>query len=282
MKFNDAYTSYRNNMYQINQQLNSSIDGTINISDSNSIDKTILPERELMKTIFENPELTDRYANFIIGEMKKNSPEIHQLEKMAEVLERQRKLYKHQWFMPEIAAFGNADQAFVRNGTIQPVGMPVPPPPDDMTFNGGVSLNIPIFQGGKASAKAKKTLIELDKLNYQKEELYDKLETGIRSSVQKLRTSFLELELSKNAAKAAEDNFKMVQDAYFQGAVNLIQLLDAQNMMTKTKHSANIAYYQYVLDYLLVERYQGKFSFLSPDEEQNDYTKRLQNFLLNK
>jgi hypothetical protein len=53
-------------------------------------------------------------------------------------------------------------------------------------------------------------------------------------------------------------------------------------MMTKTKHSANIAYYQYVLDYLLVERYQGKFSFLSPDEERNDYIKRLQNFLLNK
>jgi len=282
MKFNDAYTSYRNNMFNINQQLNSEINGTLNITDSNSIDKTILPDNELMKSIFENPELTDRYAGFIIEEMKKNSPELHQLEKMAEILDRKNKLYKRQWFMPEIAAFGNADQAFIRNGTIEPVGMPVPPPPDDMTFNGGVSLNIPIFQGGKASAQAKKTIIEMDKLNCQKDELYNKLETGIRTSVQKLRTSYLKLELSKNAAKAAEDNFKMVQDAYFQGAVNLIQLLDAQNMMTKTKHSANIAYYQYVLDYLLVERYQGKFSFLSSDEERNDYKKRLQEFLLNK
>ncbi len=281
MKFNDAYTSYRNSMFNINRQLNIDINATINISDSNNIGQTILPDSSLMKLIFENPRLTDRYASFIIEEMKKNSPEIHQLEKMAEILERKNKLYKRQWFMPEISAVAKAEQAFIRNGTVEPLGMPVPPPPDDMTFSGMVNLSIPIFQGGKASAQAKKTIIEIDKLNDQKDDLYNNLEAGIRKNVQKLRTSYLELELSKNAAKAAEDNFKMVQDAYFQGAVNLIQLLDAQNMMTKTKHSANIAYYQYVLDYLMVERYQGNFSFLNTSEEQEDYIKRLQHFLLN-
>jgi outer membrane protein TolC len=282
MKFNDAYTSYRNSIFNINQILNNDINNSISITDSSSIDETIFIDEDLLKGIFENPVLTDRYASFIIEEMLKNSPEIHQLETMAEMVERKSNLYKKQWFMPELAAFGGADQAFIRNGTIKPVGMPVPPPPDDMTFNYGVSLKIPLFQGGKSSAEAKKALIELDKINYQKEELYSKLQTGIRSNIQKLRTSSLELELSKNAAEAAETNFKMVRDAYFQGAVDLIKLIDAQNVMIRTKHMANISYYQYVLDYLLVERYQGKFNFLSTAEEQKDYINRLQNYLLKK
>lgn len=282
MKFNDAYTSHRTNMYQINQHLNSEINSTINIPDSNNIDETILVNQDLLKRIFENPVLTEKYASFVIEEMNINSPELQQLEAMAGIIERKSKLYKNQWFMPELVAFGGADQAFLREGTIKPVGMPIPPPPDDMTYNLGLSLKIPIFQGGKASAQASKSIIELDKLNYQKEELLNKLETGIRSNVQKLRTSYLKLELSKNAAKAANDNFKMVQDAYFQGAVNLIQLIDAQNVMTRTKYMSNIAYYQYVLDYLIVERYQGEFTFLYSEEERDDYIIRLQSFILNK
>jgi outer membrane protein TolC len=280
MKFNDAYTLFRTNMYQVNQQLNSTIDNSINIPDSNSIDKTILLNQDLLTQIFENPILTEKYASFIIEEMKVNSPEIQQLMAMAKVIERKNALYKRQWYMPEIALVGGADQAFIRDGTIQPPNMPVPPPPDDMTFNLGISLKIPVFQGGKANAEMKKSVIEMDKINYQKEELSNKLETGIRTNVQKLRTSYLELELSKNAADAAERNFKMVQDAYFQGAVNLIQLIDAQNVMVRTKHMSNIAYYQYVLDFIQVQRYQGKFIFLSSEEEQKAYTDKLREFLL--
>jgi outer membrane protein TolC len=282
MKFNDAYTSFRNNMYELNKQLNSPIDMSINIPDSNSIDKAVVLEQDVLNDVFKNPLLTERYASFVIEEMKKNSPEIQQLATMAKIIERKTALYKKKWYMPEIALMAGADQAFIRDGTIQPPNMPVPPPPDDMTFNTGISLKIPIFQGGKSSAETKKSIIEMDKINYQKEDVLNQLETGIRSSVQQLRTSFLELELSKNAARAAESNFKMVQDAYFQGAVNLIQLIDAQNVMIKTKNMANIAYYQYVMDYIQVQRLQGKFIFLASKDEQESYTAGLREYLLKK
>ncbi len=280
IKFNDAYTTFRTNMYQLNQLLNTTIDNSISIPDSNSIDETILLDQDLLAQIFENPVLTEKYASFIVEEMQINSPEIQQLMAMAKIIERKNTLYKHQWYMPELALMGGADQAFIREGTIQPPNMPVPPPPDDMTFNLGINLKIPIFQGGKSSAEMKKSVIEMDKINNQKEELISKLEAGIRSGVQKLRTSYLELELSENAATAAGDNFKTVQDAYFQGAVNLIQLIDAQNVMVKTMHIANIAYYQYVLDFIQVQRYQGQFLFLSPEEDQKAYINKLQNYML--
>ncbi len=282
MQFNDAYTVYRNSMYELNKLLNSKINTTINIVDSTSIDESIVVDTAILKLIFENPSYTERYASFIIEEMKTNSPELQQLEKLVEVIERKSRLYKHQGYMPEVALFGGLDQAFIRDGTIEPEGLPIPPPPDDLTYNVGVSLSIPIFQGGRASAEAKKSQIELDKLNYQKDDLLNILETGILTNVQKLRTSYLELELSKNAAEAAESNFTMVQQAYNQGAVSVTDLIDAQNVMIRAKLMANISYYQYILDYLIVERYQGKYNFLSTSEEREDYLNRLQSFLVEK
>jgi outer membrane protein TolC len=151
-----------------------------------------------------------------------------------------------------------------------------------MTFNYGLSLKIPIFQGGKSSTEAQKSVIEMNRLEIRKEELMDKLEVGIRSGVQKLRTSYLELELSRNAADASQANFKMVQDAYFQGAADLIKLIDAQNVMIRTKQMANISYFQYILDYIVVERYQAKFTFLDSEQQKEEYINRLNNFLLKK
>lgn len=123
-------------------------------------------------------------------------------------------------------------------------------------------------------------MLELDKLDFQRQNTINQFESGIRSNVQKLRTSFLELELSNNAAQAAEGNFNIVQDAYVQGVADLIQLIDAQNVMIKTKYMANIAYYQYVLDYIQIERLQGKFTFLSSEEERKTYINRIQEYLV--
>jgi len=280
MKLNDAYTMYRTNMYQINQLLNNPIDENIKIPDSNSIDKSIVLNQDLLAKIFENPVLTEKYADFIIDEMRINSPEIQQLSKNKEIIEQKSLMYKRQSFIPEAALFAGADQAFVRNGVIVNQQLPVPPPPDDITWNAGIRLSIPIFEGGRKVAERQKSMLELDKLDFQKENIINQLESGIRANVQKLRTSFLELELSNNAAQAAEGNFNIVQDAYVQGVVDLIQLIDAQSVMIKTKYMANIAYYQYVLDYIQIERLQGKFTFLSTEKERKTYINRIQEYLV--
>lgn len=280
MKLNDASALYKSNMYQINQILNKPIDEHIQIPDSSTIDKSIVLNQDLLSNIFKNPALTEKYADFIIDQMKTNAPEIQQLAKNKEIIEKKSLMYKRQSYIPEAALFANADQAFVRNGVITNTQLPIPPPPDDITWNAGIRLSIPIFEGGKKVAERQKSMLELDKLNYQKTDLINQLESGIRSNVQKLRASFLEMELSNNAAQAAKDNFNIVQDAYSQGVADLIQLIDAQNVMIKTKYLANIAYYQYVMDYILIERLQGKFTFLGTESEKQTYTNQIQEYLI--
>lgn len=280
MKLNDASALYKSNMYQINQILNKPIDEHIHIPDSSTIDKSIVLNQDLLSNIFKNPALTEKYADFIIDQMKTNAPEIQQLAKNKEIIEKKSLTYKRQSYIPEAALFANADQAFVRNGVITNTQLPIPPPPDDITWNAGIRLSIPIFEGGKKIAERQKSMLELDKLNFQKTDLINQLESGIRSNVQKLRSSFLEMELSDNAAQAAKDNFNIVQDAYSQGVADLIQLIDAQNVMIKTKYLSNIAYYQYVMDYILIERLQGEFTFLGAESEKQAYTNQIQEYLI--
>lgn len=279
MELNDAEAHYKAAMYQLNQLLNTNISHSIATPDSTTVDQWVVLDEELLSSFFESPKLTRKYADFLIAEMHTWSPELQQLVTAGQIVDRKRAMQIRQLYVPELALFGGADQAFVRDGTISNPQLPVPPPPDDITWNVGLRLSIPVFEGGRKSSEAKRTAIEQDKIAWQKEELLTTLEQGIRSNVQLLKASYRELELSRNAAQAAEDNFGIVQNAYSQGMATVVQLIDAQNVMIKTRHMAMSAYYQYILDYIHTERLQGRFSFLEDEAGRTEYINELLRYL---
>lgn len=276
---NDAQSKYKSAMYQLNELLNAPISSSIATPDSVDLTETIVLNQKVLAWYFNNSNLTEKYADFLIDEMYKYSPELQQLQTASKIVDRQKSMQIRQLFLPEVALIGNADQAFVREGVIANPQLPVPPPPDDITWNLGLRLSIPIFEGGRKKTELQRSEIEQDKIAWQKEDLLNKIEKGIRSNVQLMNASYKELDLSQKAAQAAEDNFRLIQNAYSLGAANVIQLIDAQNVMTRTKHMATNAYHQYILDFIHTERLQGKFSFLDADMERDMYTSRLLNYL---
>ncbi|HKL71230.1 MAG TPA: TolC family protein [Marinilabiliaceae bacterium] len=279
MELNDAEAKYKAAMHQLNQKLNAPINQPIATADVKSTDQLVIIDSELLSSCFENPMLTDKYADFLISRMQTWSPELQQLNTAGLMVDRKKTMHIRQMYIPELALFGGADQAFVRDGTIRNPNLPVPPPPDDIVWNVGLRLSLPISGGGRKRAETKRAVIEQEKLGWQKEELLSMLEQGIRSNVQLLRASYLDLDLSKNAAQAAANNFEVVQDGYSQGVTTLVQLIDAQNAMTKTRLMAENAYYQYLLDYIHTERLQGQFSFLEDEAGQADYINNLMDYL---
>jgi outer membrane protein TolC len=281
MEMNDAQVGYNASMYRLNEILNQPIGNTIATSDSSEIDKTIVPDQNILALYFSNPMLTEKYADFLIAEMRTWSPELQQVLTAGEMVDRKKSMQIRQLFVPEVALFGQADQAFIREGVMPIPGMPIPPPPDDITWYLGVKMSIPLFEGGRKKTEVQRTTIEQEKIAWQKDDLLNNIEKGLRTNVQLLKASYNELELSQQAARAAEDNYKVVQDAYAQGVSNVVQLIDAQNVMIRTKHMATSAYYQYILDYVKTERMQGRFTFLTDEAQQQEYTNRLLNNLNN-
>jgi len=279
MDLNDAEAGYKAAMYRLNELLNQPVGNTIATPDSTDIGETVIHNQQILDSYFNNPNLTEKYAGFLINEMLTHSPELQQLATAGEMIDRQKSMKIRQMYLPEVALIGNADQAFVREGVIRNPQLPVPPPPDDITWNLGLRVSIPIFEGGRKRNEMQRATIEQDKIAWQKDDLLNKLETGIRSNVQFLQASYREMELSENAARAAEDNFYTSQDAYAQGMVNVAQLTDAQSVMIRTRQMALGSRYQYILDYIKTERLQGKFFFLEDESEKAQYTNRLLNYL---
>lgn len=279
MELNDAEAKYKAAMHQLNQKLNAPINQSIATADVKSTDQLVIIDPELLSSFFENPMLTDKYADFLISRMQTWSPELQQLNNAGLMVDRKKAMHIRQMYIPELALFGGADQAFVRDGTIRISNLPVPYPPDDIVWNVGVRLSLPISGGGRKRAESKRAIIEQEKLGWQKDELLSMLEQGIRSNVQLLRASYLDLDLSKNAAQAAADNFEVMQAGYSQGVTTLVQLIDAQNAMTKTRLMAENSYYQYLLDYIHTERLQGQFSFIEDEAGQTDYINNLMDYL---
>jgi outer membrane protein TolC len=282
MDLNDAEAKYRAAMYRLNEMLNLPVGNTFATPDSANIAETVIYNQNLLNFYFSNPKSTEKYADFIIDEMLTQSPELRQLATAGEMIDRQRSMNIRQMYLPQVALTGSADQAFVREGVIRNPQLPVPPPPDDITWNLGLRVSVPLFEGGRKRNEVQRATIEQDKITWQKEDLVNKLETGIRSNVQFLQASYREIELAENAARAAEDNFNTIQDAYAQGMANVAQLTDAQSVMIRTRQMALASRYQYMLDYIKIERLQGRFIFLENESERMQYADRLLNYLTEK
>jgi outer membrane protein len=279
MDLNDAEAGYKAAMYRLNELLNQPVGNTIATPDSADIGETVIHHQQILDSYFNNPKLTEKYANFIIDEMLTHSPELQQLTTAGEMIDRQKSMKIRQMYLPEVALIGNADQAFVREGVIRNPQLPVPPPPDDITWNLGLRVSIPIFEGGRKRNEMQRATIEQDKISWQKDDLLNKLETGIHSNVQFLQASYREMALSENAARAADENFHTIQDAYAQGMANVAQLTDAQSVMIRTRQMALGSRYQYILDYIKTERLQGNYSFLEDESGKKKYVNKLLDYL---
>ncbi len=275
MELNDAEAGYRSAMYRLNELLDKPVGDPVSLPDAADIAETIINHQSVLDALFSRDPLSDQYADFLVEEMMSHAPELQQLSLAGEMIDRQKSMQIRKMYLPEVALIGNADQAFVREGVIRNPQLPVPPPPDDITWNLGLRVSIPLFEGGRKRAEIEKAAIGQEKIAWQRKDLLNKMEAGIRTNVQFLKASYRELELSEAAAKAAGENFQAVQDAYVQGMANAAQVADAQSVMVRTRTMAMGSKYQYLLDYVKTERLQGRFLFLEDDMEKSLYINRL-------
>ena len=271
MAFNDAQAQYKSAMYKLNEVLGMPLSNQISTSSTFTIAQIAMENQEVMELFMSTTSTIDKNAQLIIDQMYLNSPELKVIQNAGYIADRQLSMYQTQQYVPEVALIAGADQAFIREGIIRNPQLPIPPPPDDITWNLGIRLSIPIFNGGRKREEVKKARVEQDKLVLEERDLVNKLSAAVLSNVQFLSASYREVKLAKRAFNAAEANYGMVQDAYLTGVANISQLIDAQTVMIKTKIVSLSAQYQYALDFIKTERLQGRYTFLDDQNEKKRY-----------
>jgi len=214
-----------------------------------------------------------------------NSPEISQLNRAIEAQQRALKSSKRSLYTPTIALQAQVKNTFDRSGAGTDSGDPIPlylpngtwtsfqigSEPKDSNWDIAVNASIPLFRGTSRYADIRKAESTLEQLKLQRDSVSDKIEQQIRSSLHIAGASFAAIELSNGAKIAADKSLDLVKDAYASGALSIIDLIDAQNSALL----AGLAYvntiYDFIIDYMQVQRSIGKFYHFDQDHFDPDH-----------
>ena len=251
------------------------------LTEETALDDTeLVTSFEQIRPYIDSPESFGIFRKFMVEEAFEASPELRQLD--AAILAQQRGLLatKRTFYVPTFGV--QADITGFRNGGAGSTSPQLPIPgfssPNNLNWSIGFSASLPIFQGGALRARRSRAEIELDELRLKRDATRDRVEQRIRSILHDARASFAGIELSRDAAEAAHRNLDLVQDAYSEGVVDILRLLDAQNQSLVADLVAANAVFDFLLDLMGVQRGVGKFDYYRSQQERQDFLNRLDTY----
>ena len=215
------------------------------------------------------------FSDFLVKEAQVRLPELKQFDYSIAAQQRLQRSRERAFYLPSVAVSGSIDQTLERFNMVGDF----PPAPNKAQWSVGIGLQYPIAQGGRRRINVEQTKLNILQLRDQRANVQNQLEFRLRAAIETAGASFSRVQLSKEAADAGKANFKIVQDAYSQGLVQITALIDAQNAALQTEISAVNAIYQFVTDFLAVERAAGFYYFLATKTEQDAFFERLIAFI---
>ncbi len=267
--------------YTLNQLLNNPIDTKIDVD-----------EAELQKGIFSNynyeqlgqflddPTLKTPFVKFLIQEAINNAPELKALNYNIEATKRSERLFGVGRFLPTVAFQGQYNHEFSRSGvgTDFPMGFSAIP---DGYYTVGLNVSIPIFNQNKQNLNQQIASVQREQLEVSKDKIILNIEKNVNDSVLELINQISNIQLSEVFVETAEEALDLTQTSYANGAVNIVQLLDAQNNYLQAQLASANATYNYLLSAMQLERFLGLFFLLQDKTEREAFVQRFLEFTKN-
>ncbi len=266
--------------YTINQLMNNPIEAEINIADA-VISEGLFSNYSYddFLEILDDPKLRPNLVDFLIEEAKKNAPELKGIAYNLEATQRSFRLNSGGRFVPTVALQGQYNLALSESGegSTIPTGFPTPP---DGSYNFGLNLSLPIFRQNLNNIGRQTAKIQEDQLNIQKDNIDLNIVTNVNALVLDLTNEIANIQISKIAEEAAKESLDLTQIAYSEGAVPLIQLIDAQTNYLQSQLASATANYNYLLASMQLERAIGYFFLMNSEENNQDFIQRARDFIL--
>lgn len=275
----EAVNRLRQGFLGINQLVNNNANEQINVKEASLTDE-IFKEYNydgFMKML-DSPVQREPLINFLVEEALLNAPELKQLNYNLNAVKRQEKLYGSGRFLPTVALQGQYNRQFSRSGegSTFPANFPTPP---DGNYNVALNISLPIFNQNTNKINKQTAIIQQEQLAINKENSELAISTNVRKGVLNLINQISNIELSKTSEKSAKEVLELTQTAYSTGAVNIVQLIDAQNNYLNAQQAKANATYNYLITNLQLERYIGYYFLLNTKQKNNEFNQRFLNFL---
>ena len=266
----------------LNQILNNPSDLEIDVTDV-GLDEGIFKEYKYndLFALLDNPSLRDPFVDFLIEEAYRNAPELKSLGYSLEATDRNIRLNGYGRFLPTVALQGQYSSTFNRSGA----GSTVPPNLGfglvDNFYTAGASISIPIINQNLNNINRQTALIQKDRLEINKDNLELGISVNVRNGVLNLVNQMSNIQLSKISEETAAEALDLTRASYSEGAVNIVQLLDAQNNYLNAQLARANAVYNFLINALQLERFLGYYFLLNTQDKNDEFKQRFFEFLNN-
>ncbi|MDO5974625.1 TolC family protein [Flavivirga jejuensis] len=129
---------------------------------------------------------------------------------------------------------------------------------NNLGYNFGFSLNVPIFSGFKNDANVNRSKINKERLNLELEQEKQTLTSNIEQAYADAKASLKQYEASKISMTAQEEAFKNEQEKYDLGVSTSFELEQVRNRLINAQSSFLNAKYNFVFKTKVLDFYMGK------------------------
>ena len=255
----------------VNRVLNRPLDENFLTIEAGLDDPELVSSFEEIRPYIRSPESFAVFSRFMVVEAFVGSPEVRQLQAAVRAQERELSATERDFFLPDVALFGDV------------TGMENKGRGTDGLFPGfsgwnwtvGVNATLPLFEGAGRMACRSRARIKLEELSLQRQAAEQRIDQRIRSILQETNASFIGIDLTRAAARAARRNLELVTEKYSEGVVGILALLDAQDQVLAAELRAANAIFDYLIDLMGVQRAVGRFDYFRSPQDRRGFLDRL-------
>lgn len=276
----EAANQLRQSFNNINSLLNKKIGTKMDIDDA-VINEGLFENYNYDKIalMIDDPRMQPKLIEFLTQEAERNAPELKNLAHNLEAINRNYKLNASGRFLPTVALQGQYNYFFSRDGagSTPVLGTGIP----DGSYNIGLNVSLPIFQKNLRNVARKSAEIQQEQIALEEDNLHLIISQNINNIVSDIATQIANIHITKIAEETAKESLELTQTAYKNGAVPVIQLIDAQTNYLQAQLGSANASYGYLLTSIQLERAIGYFFLLHSDEENQAFIDRANSYFLN-
>ena len=275
----EAINELEKGFITLNQLLNNPMNLKIDVKNA-SLNNEIFKNYnyDFFIKFLDSSEQNEYFVEFLVGEALNNAPELKQLNYNLKAVERRIKLFKRLRYMPLVSLEGQYNNEFDRSGKGTSQFLDIP----DDSYNVLLNISFPIFNRNLNILNKQRSTLQKRQIIFDTKNTELSVSSNVRNSVLDLVNQISNIELSAISEEAAKEALELTQTSYSNGAVTIVQLLDAQNNYLDAQLAKSNAIYNYLITMLQLERSIGYYFLLNSEQDNSEFENRFLKFMKNK
>lgn len=129
----------------------------------------------------------------------------------------------------------------------------------------GLTLQIPIFQGGQRYNRIKQARIQVDEMKWQRQNLERSINMQVDLAIDNIQMNVKQIASTSESVKQADKAHQIMEKSFEIGAASYLDLRDSELALTR----ARLAYYQSIYNYLVAN---GELELLLGNADLDKYS----------